>query len=84
MSIETLRTFLGWSALLNLVWLTFLFFVFMLGKEWIYRLHSHWFSLSREAMDSILYAAMAWYPPSPALETDRPQHPSPKKICSRR
>ena len=61
MSIETLRTFLGWSALLNLIWLTFLFFVFMLGKEWIYRLHSHWFSLSREAMDSIIYAAMAWY-----------------------
>lgn len=61
MSMETLRAFLGWGAVLNLVWLTVLFCLFTLGKDWIYRIHSRWFSIPKETMETVVYAIMGWY-----------------------
>ena len=61
MTLEMLRAFFGWGALLNLLLLTFIFFVFLLGGDMIYRVHSRWFRISRETAHAILYAAMAGY-----------------------
>ncbi len=61
MPIETLREFLGWSAVINLGlliwWLLFLIF----AHDWAYRLHSKWFVLSIEKFDGIHYAAIAFF-----------------------
>lgn len=61
MSMETLRTFLGWGAVLNLVWLTIIFCLFALGKDWIHRFHSRWFSISKETMTTVVYMLLGWY-----------------------
>ena len=59
MSLETVRAFLGWSAILNLIFVSIWFLIFMLAHDWIFFLHRRWFDLSRESFDAIHYAGMA-------------------------
>jgi hypothetical protein len=61
MTIEILRAFLGWSALINLGLLYGWFLFFISAHDWMYRLHSKWFNLSGERFDSIHYAGMAFF-----------------------
>jgi hypothetical protein len=35
--------------------------VFWFGHDWMFRLHSRWFHLSKEGFDSVHYASMAAY-----------------------
>jgi hypothetical protein len=49
-----IRSFLGGIALLT-VW----FFCFVLAGDCIYRLHSRWFAIPRQAFDTLHYALMA-------------------------
>lgn len=61
MTLELLRSVLGWSAILNLV-LVALWFVLFLGMhDRMYAWHRRWFRLSVETFDAIHYAGMAWY-----------------------
>lgn len=61
MTLETLRAFFGWGALLNLVFLTAVFFLFLCARDVIYRVHGRWFPISRETFHAVIYAGMAWY-----------------------
>ncbi len=61
MTLETVRAFFGWAALLNLALLSLWFFLFLFGREWIYSLHSRWFPLPRQVFDSVIYGALAFY-----------------------
>jgi len=61
MTIELLRSFLGWAAVCNIAFLSVMFFVFLAGRELIYSLHGRWFSISKETINAILYGAMAFY-----------------------
>lgn len=61
MSLEQLRAFLGWGAILNLVFLSFVFFFFLAARDLMYRLHGRWFGLSKETLSAILYGMMAWF-----------------------
>ena len=59
MRIAIVREGLLWCTVINygilLVWWLF----FLLVHDWIYRLHSRWFHLSREQFDALHYAGMA-------------------------
>ena len=33
--------------------------MFIVGRDWIYRMHSRWFRISEERFDAIHYAGMA-------------------------
>ncbi|MEO8158975.1 MAG: DUF6868 family protein [Betaproteobacteria bacterium] len=59
MSIDTLRGFLGWCAVINYGVLLGWFLVFVLAHDWMQRLHGRWFRLTVGQFDSIHYAAMA-------------------------
>lgn len=61
MTIEMMRAFFGWGALFNLLFLTAVFFLFLLGRDVIYRVHSRWFPIPRETFLAVIYAGMAWY-----------------------
>ncbi len=58
MSIEVTRNLLLWSTIINwgilLVW----FLLFALARDWVQRIHSRWFRLSRDQFDAIHYAVM--------------------------
>lgn len=61
MNLEVVRAFLGWSAVLNILFLSLWFLAFTLAHDWIFSLHRRWFRIPRETFDAIHYAGMAWY-----------------------
>jgi uncharacterized protein DUF6868 len=61
MAIEVGRNFLLWCAAINYAVLLWWFVAFRFAHEWMYRLHSRWFQISREQFDAIHYASMAMY-----------------------
>ena len=61
MTADLLRSFLGWAAICNIAFLSVMFFVFMVGREWVYNLHGRWFGIPKETINAILYGAFAFY-----------------------
>ena len=61
MTVEQLCSFLGWGAVCNIVFLSVMFFVFLASRDLIYRLHGHWFGLSKETINAIVYGGMCYY-----------------------
>jgi hypothetical protein len=61
MTIESAQAFLLWCLVTNYGILLLWFLVFWFGHDWMFRLHSRWFYLSKERFDSIHYASMAAY-----------------------
>ena len=61
MNIETARPALLWCAVINYGILLVWFLFFMLGHDWMYRLHSRWFHLSVEQFEMLHYAGMSIY-----------------------
>ena len=61
MEIENLRSLLLWCAGINYMILLVWFGVLIVAHDWMYRLHTRWFTLSRETFDAIHYASMAMY-----------------------
>lgn len=61
MSIDELRVFLLWSLGLNYALLLFWAGMFLLARDWMYRLHGRWFTLSEETFDAIHYGGMGLY-----------------------
>ena len=61
MSLEAVRTVLGWGAVLNLAIVGIWFFIFAFAHDRMLALHRRWFDIPRQAFDIIHYAGMAWY-----------------------
>ncbi|MBA1444224.1 MAG: hypothetical protein M3H12_17100 [Chromatiales bacterium] len=61
MEINLIRDTLFWCAVINFGLLIWWFLFFMLAHDWIYRMHSRWFSLSVERFDTVHYAGMALF-----------------------
>ena len=83
MNIETVRRTLLWCAVINYGILLVWFLFFMLGHDWMYRLHSRWFHLSVEQFDTLHYAGISVYKigiillnlvPYIALHITKPRH----------
>jgi hypothetical protein len=58
---ENLRTFLGWCVVLNLGMLTCWFLALVFARDFVFRIHSWWFEISKESFDEIHYTMMAYY-----------------------
>ncbi|MFT7460961.1 MAG: hypothetical protein ACI909_003652 [Planctomycetota bacterium] len=61
MTVEILRGALAWSAVINYVLLLIWFLIFLFAHDWMYGLHSKWFSLSVDKFDAIHYTTMAFF-----------------------
>jgi hypothetical protein len=61
MSIEVMRSFLLWCAVINYGMLLVWFLVFVLAHDWLQRIHGRWFRLSQEQFDTLHYAGIALY-----------------------
>jgi len=61
MNIRKIRRFLGICTLLNYAILIFWFAVFSLSYDWLYRVHTSWFPMSKENYNVINFLAMAVY-----------------------
>ena len=56
MDIATVRAFFMWCTILNggLLILSFLFCTF--AGDWVYRMHSKWYPISRDAFNVVIYS----------------------------
>ena len=61
MATTTLRDLLIWSLVFNYAILLVWFTALTVAHDWVYRLHTRWFALSRESFDAIHYSGMAAY-----------------------
>ena len=61
MSGDELMHVLFWCAGINYAILLLWFGVFVFAHEWLYRMHTRWFALSREAFDALNYGGVAVY-----------------------
>jgi hypothetical protein len=61
MTIDFMRHFLLWCLGFSYSVLILWFLVFVLARNWLFRLHTRWFKLSDETFDRIHYASMAIY-----------------------
>lgn len=61
MTAITLRDVLIWSLVFNYVILLVWFGALVFAHDWVYRLHTRWFRLSRETFDALHYGGMAVY-----------------------
>ena len=59
MTLELVRSALGWCTLINMGFLLVWVIMFLGARNWIYRMHSRWFRISEERFDAIHYAGMA-------------------------
>ena len=61
MASDELLRLLLWCAGINYAILLVWFAVFVFAHEWLYRLHTRWFRLSRESFDALNYGGVAVY-----------------------
>jgi hypothetical protein len=58
---EMARNALLWCAVLNYGLVVVWFLLYVLAREWLYRLWGRWFRLTAEQLDTINFAGMVLY-----------------------
>lgn len=58
MDIHALRMFFGWCTVINLILFGIALLLYVFAGEWIYRVHTRWFPMSRETFRVAIYAGM--------------------------
>lgn len=61
MSLDTARSFFLWCSVINYGILLLWFGFATIGRGWLYRLWTRWFSLPREQFDALNFAGMTLY-----------------------
>lgn len=61
MTIDILREFFLWCAVVNYAVLFAWFFAFVCARQFLHSLHGRWFTLSENQFDAIHYSGMAVY-----------------------
>ena len=60
-TIENLRTFLGWCTILNMGMLVVWSLAFVFAHDLVFKVHTRWFRISEERFDEIHYTLMGYY-----------------------
>lgn len=61
MRVDLLQSFFGWCTVINAVLLMVSFLFLSLAGDWIYKIHSRFFSLTRETFNIAWYGFMGLY-----------------------
>lgn len=61
MNIDFLRAFLAWCTVINLCLYFLSFLVCAFAGDWVYRMHSMWFPMSRDAFNLAIYGFIGLY-----------------------
>lgn len=56
MDIETVRAFFMWCTIVNGALLVLSFLICASAGDWVYRVHSKWFPIPREAFNVAIYS----------------------------
>ena len=58
MELDIVRAFLGWTSVINFAVLLAWFAIFLFARNWLFKIHSTWFSIPDEKFDTIHYCLM--------------------------
>ncbi len=61
MTLEAIRSMLGWCTLINWGILLFWYLFLRVAHDWVYRLHCGWMEIPVERFDAIHYGGMMGY-----------------------
>ncbi len=61
MNIQTLTDFFMWCSILNMGLMIFAFIFITLSGDFVYRMHTRWFPMSRETFNVVLYSTLGAY-----------------------
>ena len=61
MDIDSIRAFFMWCTILNVALLVFSSLICVCAGDWVYRIHSKWFSISRENFNVVIYSFIGLY-----------------------
>jgi len=61
MDVTIVRNFLLWCTIINGALLIFSSLLCAFAGDWVYRVHSRWFALSREAFNTVIYSFIGLY-----------------------
>jgi hypothetical protein len=56
MDIQTLQTFFMWCTIINAVLLVLTGMIFTFAGDWVYRVQSKWYPISRDAFNVVIYS----------------------------
>ena len=61
MDIDSIRAFFMWCTILNVALLLLSLLFCLCAGDWIYQIHSKWFSISRETFNVAIYSFLGLY-----------------------
>ena len=61
MDIDSITAFFMWCTILNVALLLLSSLLCLCAGDWVYRIHSKWFSISRETFNVVIYSFIALY-----------------------
>jgi len=61
MVMATLKTFFMWCTIINAGLLIISSLLCLCARDWVYQIHSKWFSISREAFNVAIYSFIGLY-----------------------
>ena len=61
MDINSIRAFFMWCTILNVAVLVLSSLICLCAGDWIYQIHSKWFSISRETFNVAIYSFLGLY-----------------------
>jgi len=61
MDIDSIRAFFMWCTILNVTLLVLSSLMCICAADWAYRIHSKWFSISRETFNVAIYSFLGLY-----------------------
>lgn len=56
MDIDTVRSFFMWCTIMNSILLVWAFLITSYAGDWVYRMHSRYFPIPREAFNVVIYS----------------------------
>ncbi len=61
MDIDSIRAFFMWCTILNVALLSLSSLMCICAGDWLWRIHSKWFSISRETFNVAIYSFLGLY-----------------------
>jgi len=61
MNINVVRDFFMWCAIINGAMLILSFVICTFAADWVYRMHSRWYPISREAFNVAIYSFLGLF-----------------------
>lgn len=61
MDITAIRAFFMWCTIMNVALLALSFLICAFAGDWVYRTHSRWFPVSKEAFNVAIYSFIALF-----------------------